>query len=329
MVRFFLLFNILLLFTVANGQTHSADSIVDVAVGWRDRGNSYLAVKELDDLLAADRTNERALYELAYTHLINKNYILAMISAKRASDLNGSYRTDARLVLSQCYIARGELRRAMRMLKTLPGDDSRVAYNKAVVCYRNQKLDDAEVFAQQAITVDKSFVEAHLLLSYVMIDKGERMKAMLPLYYFLLLNNDNEDAVDAVKQLNALWTAGSARLIGRQKKTESRGFYFKADAFIENVARDEIAQAANNGEKIARLVRETKQLFGYLKDKSEDNFDFYQIAYSDFFIQLFDQGYSEPFVNYACYEIYKVDVIDWIAGNGEQFNRFRIWMEAR
>jgi tetratricopeptide (TPR) repeat protein len=310
-------------------QSSNTDSVVDAAISWRNSGNSFLAVKQLDELVAMDKNNDRALYELAYTHLLSNNITLAMINAGRVVKMGGAYGTDAGVVLAQCYIARGELRRAMRELNKLPDNDSRVPYNKALVFYKEGKLEEAGKFAQKAIADDKTFADAHLLLSYICLDSGERLKSMLPLYYYLLLNNDTGESAEAVAQLNGLWAPGSGRLISRKKEGQGQRFYAGADAFIESLTKNDGIPAKGDGQYIERLTRLTKGLFDYLKSRSDANFDFYQIAYSDFFIQLFDQGYTDSFVNYICYQPFKASVLEWISGHGSEFDNFRIWMEAR
>ena len=63
--------------------------------------------------------------------------------------------------------------------------------------------------------------------------------------------------------------------------------------------------------------------------KSGDNFDFYQLVYLDFFIELHTKGYVEPFVYFISDGQWHAQVLEWIAGNGQKFNEFRVWMESR
>lgn len=324
MRHIFIIILSLSLFTAANGQSAAVDSIIDAAISWRNYGNSDLVVRELNTLVSSVRTSDRAYYELGYTHLVNGNYTLAMLNAKRAVDLKGDYKVNAQLVLSQCYIARGELNRAMRLLKSLPKDDAEVLYNMAVIYYRNKKLDEAETYVQKAINDDKGMADAHLLLSYIMLDKGERLKSMLPLYYYLLLNNEGDDARDAFKQLNGMWAVGGRHIIGRIKKDVKPGFYRNADIKIEEFAKS----VSEEKDDLKKLMSLTSQLFQYLKDESGDNFDFYQITYSDFFIVMHNNEFSEPFACFLCYDVWKPQVIRWITDNGFRFNDFRVWMES-
>ena len=332
-LRLFFVVCVLSVAPFIQAQQNKVDSLVDVAVGWRESGNAELALRELDALAASKNAGERILYEQALTLLELNRYSLAIAPAKRAVAMKGNFRVDASLILTQCFVARGEYKRAQRMLNTLRDDalqDERIPYHYAALYLKMGDLDKAESEVQKAILLNRSFIDAHLLLSNIMIDKGARLKAMLPLYYYLLYNSNHDDDVQAVQQLCSIWKSSSGRMIDYLRKPIiANDLYGDAERQIKTISTNDSISTAEGVEAIKILLRSTCRLFEFLKMKSGDNFDFYQLVYLDFFIELHTKGYVEPFVYFISDGQWHAQVLEWIAGNGQKFNEFRVWMESR
>ncbi|MGV8827099.1 MAG: tetratricopeptide repeat protein [Breznakibacter sp.] len=331
-LRFLLLVSFLLLGTLIQSQNTLVDSLIDQAVAWREKGNAELALRELDPLVVAKDASERALYELALTHMQLEHYTLAIGPAKRVLSLKGAHRVDAALVLGQCYVARGEYKRAQRLFKSLSDValvDERIPYQCAVLYLKMGQHDAAEAEVQKAILLNRTFVDAHLLLSNIMLEKGERIKAMLPLYYYLLLDNDGENGALAGKQLIQLWKFSSGRVLGMLNRGSSKDLYHQAGQYINTISTDDSISTLQGSAAISLLSQHTTRLFGFFKEHSGDNFDFYQLVYIDFFTELHTKGYVEPMVYFISNAQWHPQVLEWIAGNGQKFNEFRVWMESR
>lgn len=334
-MRFFrslLLLCSLFVAALAVSQNTRVDSLVDNAVAWREKGNGELALRELDLLAASKNVGERVLFELAFTHLQLGHYTLAITPAKKVMANNGQYRVDAALILMECYVARGEYNRARRLFKPLSREalvDERIPYHFAALYQKMGMLDEAEEQIQRAILINRSYVDAHLLLCNIMLEKGERLKAMLPLYYYLLLDNGGDEGDRAVKQLIHLWKFSSGRMLEMFKPSTPKGVYALAQRHINAIAVNDSIGKLDGGGAIDLLSRHTASLFDFLSTHNEDNFDFYQLVYIDFFCELHAKGHVEPFTYYICNPQWHPQVLEWIAGNGQRFNAFRIWMESR
>lgn len=330
--RFLFLMSFLSLGTLIHAQNTSVDSLIDRAVAWRNNGNAELALRELDALVVAKDVSERALYELALTHMQMEHYTLAIAPAKRVVAMKGTHRVDAALVLAQCYVARGEYKRAERLFKTLNDvakTDERIPYHLGALYLKMGQHDAAEVEVQKAILLNRGFVDAHLLLSNILLEKGERIKTMLALYYYLLLNNDGGDAELAAKQLTQLWKFSSGRVLAILNPAASKGLYADASRYINTISPNDSIATLQGSAAISLLCQHTTRLFGFFSEHSGDNFDFYQLVYLDFFTELHNKGYVEPMVYFISNAQWHPQVLEWIAGNGQKFNEFRVWMESR
>lgn len=330
--RFLLLMSFLSLGTLIHAQNTFVDSLIDRAVAWRNNGNAELALRELDALVVTKDVSERALYELALTHMQLNHFTLAIAPAKRVVAMKGAHRVDAALVLAQCYVARGEYKRAERLFKTLNDvakSDERIPYHLGALYLKMGQHEAAEAEVQKAILLNRGFVDAHLLLSNILLEKGERIKAMLALYYYLLLNNDGGEAELAATQLTQLWKFSSGRVLAMLNPAASKGLYVDASRYINTISPNDSIATLQGAGAISLLNEHTAELFQFFSEHSGQNFDFYQLVYLDFFTELHNKGYVEPYVYFISDALWHAQVLEWIAGNGQKFNEFRMWMESR
>lgn len=327
---FYSIVTLLMITSLTTAQSVLSDSLVEVAIGWRNRGNAELAIRQLDELTSSKNASVRAYYELAYTHLMLGNYTLAISPAQKV--LRGSYRTDAALVLVQSYTHRGEYRRAERLINSLGVEaksDVRIPYHHAELLLKMGRLDDAESLIHQAIVVDRGFEDAHLMLSAIMTGKGERLKAMLPLYYYLLIQNEGEGARQAVKQLIHLWNFSSGRVLERVSTKSKTAASRRDDVALYHISPNDTIMTLDGSVAINQLAEYTNQLFQYLSKSDERPLDVYQLVYVDLFSELHLTGHTNAFCWYICNPQWHPQVLEWIAGNNHSFNTFRLWMELR
>lgn len=274
--------------------------------------------------LSAQKMSDNERYELAYNHFQNGRFDLAVAEAKHiATD-------DAQLLIAQCYEGQGYDRAAIRIYKKLISqNNAKAAYYYAAKLYKRGKNDDALSMTQKSISIDKNIPEAHQLLASIMANKGERYKAMLALYYFMLIN-DNEDSQRlAYQQLVILWrrSAQFIDILGKRNKPS------KIDNLIENeirqLATDDSIAKLEGTESIKAVNSYTQKFFEFLLNNTEDNLDFWQITYTDFFVTLVPRNFIEPYVYFIADATYHPQVLEWINNNQYLFNEFRIWMEAQ
>lgn len=310
-------------FANAAALTANTDSLIAVARQWRDMGDY---VRSLDAL--AHLNTDEARYETAYTHYLMGKTSQALAEGKAL--INSSCRHDALILTALCREKQGFDKAAIRIYKSLIKEESAVAALRyASVLYRKGKDEQTVQMLQKAISIDRSMPEAHFMLAGIMANKGERFKAMMPLYYYLLISDDKETSQTAHKQLVSLWKK-SARVIDILKRGSA------ADPFNDAIDRqiatwatsDSIAHLSGNA-LVTALLHRTDSLLSYLADTSADNLDFWQITYTDFFLKLKPRGYVEPFVYYISGAACRTDVMQWIEAHNALFNEFCLWMEAQ
>lgn len=311
----------------------SLDSVIESAVKWRQLGNPAYAATLLGPYLADEKPSQRVIYELAAAHFDMGNTTLAQSQSERAAKIGGDYTFDAMLLSARCYDLHGYYKQAVRTYKLLINDarngDGKANYYFALMLYHQHKLDDAMVQAQNSILKNKAFPDVHYLLASIMAEKGERFHAMMPLYYYLLIADDDDSMRAAYKQLIILWKHGSQTISPLRKAVKPSSFNDKIEAKINEIASQDSIGKLSGREAIESLFNHTNLLLKYLTETSEYNLDFWQVAYTDFFVMLPPRNFLHPFIYHISNVEYHTEVLAWIAENGYLYNEFGLWMSAQ
>lgn len=311
-------------------QTESADSIIAQARYWRDMDNHDMAVKILAPLTQGANINETAVYELALTRFEQGKTSLAMSESKRLTYNDCLLYTDAMLLVAACRERQGFDRAAVRIYKKLIRTNSAAAANQyATMLHRKGRNGQAEEMARKSISIDKNVPQAHLLLADIMISKGERYKAMLSLYYFLLINDNAESQRVAYKQLVSLWRRSAQAIEVLKHPAKGEKFNAGVEQQIKTWATNDSIAHLEGIEAIEALHNKTTLLFDYLLQTSEQNLDFWQVTYTDFLVTLQPRNFTLPYIYYISDATYHPQVLAWVNENMHLFNEFRLWMEAQ
>ena len=306
--------------------TAREDSLIDVGRMWRDNKNYSLA---LDNFMMAGC--EESQYEIAATHYMMGKVGQALSECKSIIDADGKYALDAEVLTGLCREKQGFERAAKHIYKKLVSEknSARAAYHYAAMLMRKGHLDDAEAMVQKSILIDKASPESHYLLASIEALKSNRFKTMLPLYYFLLINTDEDAQRQAYTQLVSLWRRSAQAMQLIKSKRDVDPFNDDVDAHINQWATSDSIAHLSGQEAIEALCGRTDMLLQYLQENSENNLDFWQVAYSDFLVTLVPRNFVRPYVYYISDAKYHAEVLQWVSEEEYLFNEFRLWMEAQ
>ncbi len=237
---------------------------------------------------------------------------------------------DALLVLARCREIQGHTsaaRRAYRRLAT--HEHAEGLYYYAVYKYKRHKYADAEKLLIRSISSDKTLPASHRLLSAVEVELGHRYRAILPLYYYLLIASDS-DREKNIMQLRTLWRKQIQYIDLFQKPNQDSDSPYNVamDKYIASISSDSIAHLERVN-LIRSITSLTEKLFAEILVSSADNLDFWQVAYADIFVDIHSRGYTSSLINFYFAPTYNADVLLFLADNGLVFNDFRLWIESR
>lgn len=303
------------------------DSIMEVARMWRDMKNYPVAIDHFN--MAG---GDEAEYEAAMTYFLMGRTRVALSEGKRIARSESPFAVDAKVLVAMCRERQGFTRAAKYQYKSIlkKYNSARAAYYYAVMMFRKGHLAEAEEYVQKAILINRAMPEAHLLLSHVEESQNNRFKAMMPLYYYLLINDHAEAQAEGFTHLINLWRRSAKAMTILRNNRKPDPFNDAMDDQMAQWATSDSIAHFKGKELIDALYVRTDNLFRYLLANSEQNLDFYQVVYSDFFVTLVPRNFVRPFVYYLADAKYHADVLALIAGGDEYlFNEFSAWMSAQ
>lgn len=270
-------------------------------------------------------------FDLAMLHYNTGKISLCVSECKRIIKSESYYTDDARVLLAKCRDTQGFYRVARHQYRKLVAEgNAEAAYYYGAMLVRRGHYAEAENMLQKAIIGNKNNADAHLMLAMIEANQGQRFKAIMPLYYFMLINTNEEKQIMAYNRLLSLWRQSAKALVMIKDKKQSDTFNDATDAAISTWATSDSIINLKGKAQIEKLNQYTNQLFGYLLSHSEQNLDFWQVAYTDFFVTLVPRNFVESYVYYISDAAHHAEVLEWIAGaEGNLFNEFRLWMEAQ
>lgn len=322
-------------------QSDDFETIMSNGISDFGRGHYDEALTWFNQAYKLDKGSNKVCYELATTHLALNNNEDAVIYSGKILVKGGGYKEDAILINGSAWENIGRRKRAQKIyrqgIKEYP-DSYLMHYNLALSLFKDKDYDNAQKYTIKAIELYSAHASSHLLLSYIMFDKGERIKSMLPLYYFLLIEQDSERTTTAYDLLSTLWDQGVRKNGQREIQLVNAGFqhseFGKAELAVSLIrtselsnSEDEASSLYNN--RLINFAQNNKTFFKILAESSNDKYGFWWEFYVNFFTKLEENNLSEPFSYFISSCRYNNDVLLWLSDNHQEFERFTAWMEVQ
>lgn len=335
---------VLILFVCAVGKSkaQSADFETIMSRGLSDyeTGKYEEALSWFTQAFKLDRKSDEACYQLALSHLALKDYTNAAIYSSKVIDRKSELSEDAYLLNGSAWENLGRNKKARRIyneaLKKYPSNYL-LHYNLALSFFNEKETGKAQEHVTRAIEIYPAHASSHLLLAYIMFDKGERIKSMLPLYYFLLLEQDSDRSLIAYNMLNSLWSQGVRQKGQRDIQLVKAGF--KYDEFASAELAIGMIKASENvkieGESkisnaiLVRFAENNEALFKILKESSKDKYGFYWEFYVNFFNKVQKNDFTKAYSYLISSCRYNDDVLLWMSDHHKEFYTFTAWMKAQ
>lgn len=314
------------------GQDSEVDSLVSIGVVFHDQGEYDNAIETYLEALEIDPNSSLANYEIAYSYLENGNYENAEKYCKIVLDLDNGNQLPAYVCYGNALDMQGKTNKAIKIYESAikKYDHYLLYYNHALTCFNNGKTEKAYESAINAINNNPSHASSHLILSKIMESEGIRIKAMLPLYFFLLIEPDSERSEIEYQRLRNYIDQGvdktSPNNINVTVPMNNDPDFGAAEMMISlSKASDSIEE--NQGKSELELFAENNDnLFTILGELKKDNSGFWWDFYVPFFYDLAKENLTDIYSYYISQSLGD-EAINWIDENSEEFERFRVWLE--
>ncbi|MCE4566579.1 tetratricopeptide repeat protein [Maribellus sp. CM-23] len=332
MKRTKLLITISLIFTCGYifGQNQEIENLVKEGIEFHDKGEYKKAIEIYQKALKIDPNSSFVNYEIAFSYFSDKDYKNAELYSKKVIDLNDDNLLGAYITYGNALDMQGQTKKAIKYYEKAMEDFDYylLYYNYAITCFNSGETDKAYDSVLKAINNNSSHASSHLILSKIMEKKGSRIKAMLPLYFFLLLepnssrsaieyqtlrnyidhgvSQTSEKNIDVVVPMNNDPDFGAAEMMISLSKA--------SNSLEENKGKSEFELFAKNNDGLFKILGELKK----------DNSGFWWDFYVPFFYEMANNDLTKPYSYYI--SLSKGEEINkWIEDNKAEFEKFENW----
>ncbi len=308
------------------------DSLLKQGMRFHDEGKFREALECYQKVLESEPNNAEALYEMAYTFMSTGDYKRAAQYAKNSIRKGKNPYAGSYAVWGSSLDELGQKEKALKVfdegIKYFP-EDHLLVYNKGLTLYRMKRYHEAEQILCRSIQLRPSHPGSHLLLAYTEAELGNRIKAMLPLYIFLLIESRTERSKTAWEMLASLQVKGMSST--RSSKISISG-YSREDSDSLGIFEITVSMAAaasiagkTDSTELGRFARRNETLFSVFSEikRNEDNvwWNFYIPFLSDVHVS----GNTEAFSYYISRGARSKEAETWFAENPDKMNRFADW----
>lgn len=326
------------LFLSANlfGQDDKVAELVRRGVELNDQGKYDEAIAKYKAALAIDGNSAAANYELSYTYMTTGQFDNAVKYSKKVLKLDTGSQHQAYVVLGSSLDMLGKPTKAVKVFEeglAKFANSNLLNYNLALTYYKLKEYEKAEEAAISAIVAKPTHPSSHLALSAILQAKGERMKSLLPLYYFLMLEPNSQRSKPSYIKVREMLTRGVEQQDEKNINVSvpfsaSKGNEFSgAEMMVSLLAASRYSAENRDKSDMDVFVESTRGVFSVLGELKKDKTGFWWDLYVAKFYDLVQTKNHEAFCYYISKSINSDDVKKWIADNPSKMEDLMVWMD--
>lgn len=327
----------ILIFTLfigkAFGQTNELQNFVDQGVKLYDNGNYLGAIEQYKKALILDNKSPLANYEISSTYFTLKDYEKAIEHSDNVISAKSDYVDQAYILKGNALDLLGKSKEAIKIyekaIKEFPNNHL-LYYNLALTSYNLREYKDAELALQNSLKINSSHASSHLLLGSIMSEQGNRVKSLLALYNFLLLEPKGKRTKEAYELLDFELKKGVTR---ENEKSTTITFSpnKESDEFRAAELMLSLLEASKNLEKNEKkteyelFAENTKSFFSVLGELKKKNKGFWWNYYVDFFYSMTNENHIEAFSYYITQSKEDEKIFTWLKDNKDKVEALSKW----
>ncbi len=354
---------LVLILSSLSGYSQNADSLYNEGIKLHDRGEYQKAIEKYQQALVLIPNSANLYYEIAFSYQLLKDYQNALSYADKAIEYSkGDTRRLAAIVKGSALDDMGKPDESVDFYSSILKDypqDYLLLYNYGISCVHAGKREEAKDALISAIKSNPSHPGSNLQLAYWKKDEGEKVRAMLGIYFFLLVENKSVRAKEAFINLNN-WINGEQKNEGNSKaitinwspQTKKDDQMGAAELFVSllGVTSDEIDKIkTSQGDSLAqspkqKFIGRTEKFFSMMgelseqrkpsrKKKNKKNADIMNDLWWDFYVPFFNDlnksGHTEAFCYHIMLASKNPQIEAWIRDHKDKMELFYLWIENK
>ncbi len=318
---------------VSFAQIAAVKDLIEQGIKMHDKKNYSGAIESYKKALQIDKKSPWANYECASSYFALKDYDNCIKYCNDVIAVNIDFVDQAYILKGSSLDVMGKPKDAVKIykkgLQSYTGNYL-LYYNLALTSFNLKDYKTTDDALQKALKLNPSHNNSHFLLALSMINQGNRVKAILALYNFLLLEPVGGKAVAALQALDDEFKKGvkleqdnNTTIIISDKKDDD---FYTADLML-GLLESSKANEDNKGKSVSQLfIEKTESLFKILGESKNNKKGFWWNFYVDYFYAISENKFTEPFCQYVGQSrdsTYK----EWVSDkkNLEKLEAFSTW----
>lgn len=309
-------------------------TLVSQGTTLHDQGKYDEAITKYMEALNIDKNSTLANYELSFTYMTIGNYNDAIKFSKKVIEQNSNNLNPAYVVLGTSLDLKGKHTDAIKVYEeglTKFPNSNLLNYNLALTALNIGDYSKAEQAAINAIIAKPTHSSSHLVLANIMKAQGERVKALLPLYYFLLLEPTSKRSLVNLHFLQGMLDEGVEQKSNNTINITVPSFASKdsvwgaAEMMISLLGASKYSD--KNKSQMEIFIETTESLFNILGELKKNNSSLWWDLYVTKFYDLVQLKNNEAFSYYISQSTDSQEVNKWITDNPDKMKIFLDWMK--
>lgn len=313
------------------------DDLVKKGIEYHDAQNYEMAIKTYEKALKLDPESTLVNYEISLSYFNIKDYEKAIEYSDKVLKQKSNHMMEAYLTKGSSLDVLGKTKASIKLFEKAiksEGDHYLLHYNLALNHYKLRELDDAEKHIIKAIENNSNHASSHIMLAYIYNEKGDTVKTLLSLHYFLFLEPDSGRSLEAYMLLkdkfggNVTKDKDKPNTININISAIGSDSDFGAAELMVGLLGASKSLEENEGKTEDDMFIENTESFftvlGELKKKKSKGI--WWTFYTTFFYDLAKSEHLETYCHYISQSGNKVSRT-WVQDNEEKLNAFGDWLE--
>jgi len=318
------------------GQEDKIKELVTQGTELHDQGKYDEAILKYKAALALDENSPLANYELSYTYMVTKQYEMGVKYSRKVLDQKSDNQQGAYIVLGSCLDMLEKHGKAISVYEeglTKFPNSNLLNFNLALTLYNQKDYSKAEMASINAIISKPSHGSSHILLSAIMQAQGNRVKSLLPLYYFLMLEPNSKRSASSYNNLKNQLGLG-VEMKNEQNVNVNIPFsattdsvFGAAEMMVSLLAASRFTDENKNKSDMEFFIETNKGFFSILGELKKGNTGIWWDLYVTKFYDLVQSNNYEAFSYYISQSTNSDVVRNWISVNSDKIQNLTAWMK--
>ena len=342
-MKFFVFAMVMGVGPAAFGQIERIEALTKEGIALHDKGDYPAAIEKYQQVLRYDPNSDLMNYEIAFSYAQNKNYYKAIEHCDIVLNGKGQSQMLAVVLKGDCLDNLGKVKDAdtfwKKSLKQYP-QQYLLWLNYGIRSNKAGEPDVAEDAFLRALDLKGDHPGSHWNLAQLKLRRGDKLKGILGLYFFLMLENNTPRAAEALSTLLANLDIPET---GQSKDSTkinlnisfpvshsklSRTDLGEVGLYLITTMNAELSKNKNQWEALSYNTDKIFLLLGEIQSQGEKRVeDYWWGFYIPFFYHLNSAGYSEAMAYHIATAAHDPVAESWKKYNHEKMEAFAAWLK--